>query len=169
MARVAVAPAAVGARTPLAMLLAIVLLAACASMGHVTPPAVSVVGVAFDRLDGSDAYFAIAVRLHNPNARVLAVDRLDATLALEDEEVARAALAAPLSLPASGDADATLSARVRMDAVLRVAAKAMRPGAVPTPRGWPALRYSVSGAAVVSGMRLPFARSGELGSASASP
>jgi hypothetical protein len=155
----------VALRTAVLLAYACVVLAGCAMAPSIAAPRVGVKAVSLDRLEGADAYFTVQVDLDNPNARALAVDALDATLAIEGEPVAHATLVAPVVLPASGSASATLSARTGIDAVLRATAAAMRRGAGRGGGGLPALRYTVDGAAVVSGLRIPFSRGGELGGA----
>ena len=148
------------------------LVVACAAVGpRITPPTVTVADVRLDRLEGVDAWFVAAVTLDNPNDRELAVESLDATLAIEDEVVATAGLTAPVTLPAKGSAPAEIAARTGVDAILRAVANAMRrigsgAGASPSP----SLRYALEGRAkLANGLQVPFRRTGEVGSRPTAP
>jgi LEA14-like dessication related protein len=143
--------------------LAVLMLAACANFGpRIDPPKVDVVDVRLDRIEGADAWFVAHVILANPNDREIAVDSLDATLAIEGETVATAALTTPVSLPAKGSAAADIAARTGIDAILRAVAGAMRRlGA--TPGASPSLHYTLEGQAkLANGLQVPFRRTGEL-------
>ena len=145
----------------------IVLLAACANFGpRIAPPTVTVTDVRLDRIEGANAWFVAAVTLDNPNDREVAVQSLDATLAIEGETVATAALAAPVTLPANGSAPAEIAARTGVDAILRAVANAMRRIGSGAPMGAsPSLHYTLEGSAkLANGLLVPFRRSGELGS-----
>jgi Late embryogenesis abundant protein len=144
--------------------LVLLLVSACAALGpQIAPPKVTVIGVRLDRLEQASAYFGVIVLLANPNATDVEVSRLEASLAIEGEPVAGALLAAPVVVAAGGTAQTELSAQVGIDAVLRAAATAMRRGAVVSPGRAPTFRYSIEGAAVVGGMRVPFSREGDVG------
>ena len=157
-------------RTPIRAVATLALalaVASCATFGpRIAPPTVTVNDVALQSLDGAQARFVAGVTLSNPNDRDVAVDALDATLSIEGEPVATAALVAPVTMPANGKADAQIVARTGMDAILRAVAAAMRrlgtPGAPFTTS--PALHYVIEGnARFAGGLRVPFRRSGELG------
>jgi LEA14-like dessication related protein len=141
--------------------------ASCATFGpRIAPPTVTVNDVALESVEGLQARFVAAVTLANPNDREVAVDALDATLSIEGEPVATATLAAPVTMPANGSADAKIVARTGVDAILRAVAAAMRrlgtPGAPMTTS--PALHYVIEGKArFAGGLGVPFRRSGELG------
>ena len=139
------------------------LLGACAALApRIEPPSVSVNDVVLERIEGAQAWFAASVTLVNPNARAIAVEALEATLALEGEPVATFALAQPVTLPAHGAVPARITARTGFDALLRGVASAMRHG---TGAPAPMLRYDLSGQArLAGGLALPFHRSGEIGS-----
>jgi LEA14-like dessication related protein len=148
-------------------------LAACAALGpRIAAPSVTVDDVVLERIEGLEARFVAGVTLANPNPREVAVDGLDATLAIEGEPVATAMLVAPVTLPPNGTARAQVVARTGVDAILRAVGSAMRrlgtAGAPSTTS--PALRYSIEGTArLAGGLRVPFRRSGELGSRPATP
>jgi len=129
------------------------------------PPTLTIDDVRLDRVESLNAVFVAGATLTNPNARELAVDALDATLTIEGEKVASAMLAAPVVLPANGQAHAEIVARTGIDAVLRAVASAMtRPSGSGT-RPSPSLRYELAGEAkLASGLRVPFRRSGEVAS-----
>jgi hypothetical protein len=150
----------------IAGLLLALLVAACASLALRNPPRIDVVGVRLDRVVGPDAFFTVDVTLTNQADEEIVVNALQGTLAIEDENVAQAALVGvPLRLPARGTADAELAARTGMDAVLRAIAAAMRSGAtIVAPGGRPALHYAIEGTATLAGGgRIAFRHSGEIG------
>jgi len=151
-----------------ALVAALVLVAAaCANFGpRIEPPKVNVVDMRLDRIEGADAWFVAHVILDNPNDREVAVDSLDATLSIEGEVVANAALTTPVKLPANGSAPAEIAARTGVDAILRAVANAMRRIGDGTPPGTsPSLRYTLEGQAkLANGLQVPFRRTGELGS-----
>lgn len=155
-------------RSTLAIVALALAMTSCATFGpRLAPPTVTVNEVALESLDGLQARFVAGVTLANPNDREVAVDALEATLAIEGEPVATANLVAPVTLPANGKADAQIVARTGMDAILRAVAAAMRrlgtPGLPMTTS--PALHYVIEGnARFAGGLRVPFRRSGELGS-----
>jgi hypothetical protein len=153
------------AHVRLALLALALTLSACASLALRNPPRIDVVGVSLDRVEGADAYFRIDVMLTNRVTDDVVIDALQGTLSIEGVNVAQAALAAPVRVPANGSAYAEMTAHTGMDAVLRAAAEAMRHGAmVGTPGARPVLHYTLEGSATLAGgARLPFTRSGELG------
>ena len=140
--------------------------AGCASFGpRIEPPTVTVLDVRLDRLESADAWFVANVELSNPNDREVALDALDATLTIEEQPVANAALVRPVTLPPLGKANAEIAARTGVDHLLRAIASAMRRlGSDRGPILAPSLRYSLEGTArLQGGLRVPFRRSGELG------
>jgi LEA14-like dessication related protein len=144
----------------------LLIVAACANFGpRIDPPKVNVVDVRLDRIEGADAWFVAHVILDNPNDREVAVDSLDATLAIEGEAVATASLTNPVRLPAHGSAPAEIAARTGVDAILRAVANAMRRLGDGAPLGVsPSLHYSLEGQAkLANGLQIPFRRTGELG------
>ena len=144
----------------------IFLLVACAALPPRNPPTIDIVAVQLDRIQGPDAYFDVTVNLSNDGDDEIVVTALDGRLAIEDENVAEAALvSAPVRIPPHGSARAELSSKTGMDSLLRAIAAAMRRGATITPPGArPTLRYSIEGSATLrGGYRMPFSRTGELG------
>lgn len=142
------------------------LLGACATLTLRNPPNIDVTAVALDRVEGPDAYFSIDLVFTNRVDEALEIDALDATLAIEGEEVAQARLAnGPVRLPAKGTANAQMTAHTGMDAILRAVAAAMRRGAtLLTPGAHPVLHYTLQGSATLAGGgRFPFTKNGELG------
>jgi LEA14-like dessication related protein len=140
-------------------------LGACAGLGQrLAAPKVEVVAVALARVQDAQAHFVIRVELANPNAVPIDVEAFDAALAIEGEVVATAKLAAPARVPAGGTAQAELAAQAGVDALVRAAIAAMRRGAAAAPGRNPSLRYAIEGTAVFNGgLRVPFAKGGELG------
>jgi hypothetical protein len=148
--------------------LGLMLVVACAPMMLRNPPRIDIVGVQLDRIEGHDAYFVASVALTNEHDDEIVIDALQGSLAIEGESVAQAALASPpVRIPAHGTARAEMFARTGMDAVLRAVAAAMRRGAtVVAPGARPTLRYTIEGTATLAGgLRLPFAKGGEIGGA----
>jgi LEA14-like dessication related protein len=148
------------------------LLAACAAFGpRLEAPHVRVVSVGLDRIESANAWFVATVELTNPNARDIEVEALDATLAIEGQVVASAALVAPVHVPANGSALANIGARTGVDAILRAVASAMqRLGGAQSPGLTPSLRFVLDGTARLSnGLSVPFHRAGELGAQPAKP
>ena len=147
----------------LAPLICATLLAACVDAPRLTPPRVAVESVRVDRINGTEASFVVTLNLTNPNARGIAVDAIDATLAIEDVPVGNATLKSPLRLPANGDATATLQARAGLAAVLRIGADIAQRAQEQKGTGQATqVRYAVSGTATLEGgWSIPFSRSGE--------
>jgi len=144
----------------------VLLLSACAALPPRNPPRIDITAVQLDRIEGANAYFDVTVNLSNDGDDDIVVTALDGRLAIEDENVADAALvAAPVRIPAHGQARAELSSRTGMDSLLRAIAAAMRRGAtITTPGARPTLRYSIEGSATLrGGYRMSFSRTGELG------
>jgi LEA14-like dessication related protein len=141
-------------------------LAGCAALGPpIEPPRVTVVDVRLDRIDGPDAWFVAGVELANPNAQPISVSAIDATLSIEDQVVASATLTKPVDVAANGTASAEVAAHTGIDAILHAVASAMRRMGAAVPGTTPTLRYEIAGTArLASGLRIPFRRSGELGS-----
>jgi hypothetical protein len=156
-----------GVRAGLVALLCCGLLAAgCATLPIANPPGVEVTGVALDRVEGPDAYFNVDLTLENHADRELVIEALDGTLTIEGEDIAQAKLAdGPVHLPVHGTANATLTARTGMDALLRAVANAMRRGAgLSTPGAHLTLKYALEArASIAGGGRFTFRRQGELG------
>ncbi|HTL75321.1 MAG TPA: LEA type 2 family protein [Casimicrobiaceae bacterium] len=150
----------------LALVAVVLMLAACASVALRNPPQLDVTAVALDRVEGPDAYFTVDVALANRVDQPIEIDALEATLSIEGEQVAQAKLVdGPVRLPANGTANAQMTARTGMDAVLRAVAAAMRRGAtLLAPGSHPVLHYTLQGSATLArGGRFPFSKSGELG------
>jgi len=145
------------------VVMALVLLAACAAAPRLVAPRVAVDSVRLDRIAGGEARFDVMLLLTNPNARELAVEAIDARVTVDDVPIGTATLKEPLRLPANGEATATLQARAGVAAVLRLAADFAQRAQEQKGRGQPVqVRYAVSGNATVEGgYVIPFARSGE--------
>ena len=144
---------------------ALLALTACAGLGQrLEAPKVEVVGVRLDSVQDARATFGVIVDLTNPNPQPLDVQAFEAALAIEGEVVATASLVAPVKVPANGSARAELAAQAGVDVLVRAAIAAMRRGAVTVPGRAPSLNYAIEGSAVFNGgLRVPFAKRGELG------
>ena len=145
------------------VVMALVLLAACAAAPRLVAPRVAVDSVRLDRIAGGEARFDVMLLLTNPNARELAVEAIDARVTVDDVPIGTATLKEPLRLPANGEATATLQARAGLAAVLRLAADFAQRAQEQKGTGQPTqVRYAVSGTATVQGgYAIPFSRSGE--------
>jgi LEA14-like dessication related protein len=118
------------------------------------PPQVALGAVRVTRLTAADARFALTLAVHNPNAYDLAVNALDCDLSLEGEPVITGSLKAPTVLAAGVATRVEIEARTTLGAVAAALDRIARRDTV---------HYDVKGTAVVQdGLRLPFARSGEL-------
>jgi LEA14-like dessication related protein len=134
---------------------ALLLGAGCAALApRPLPPKVELAGLRVTRLAPADTRIRIALDVQNPNAYALAVSALDATVTVEGERFATATLASPITLAATADTRVELEARTDFAAVAAVADRVARERKA---------RYEVAGSAVVQdGLRLPFAKRGEL-------
>jgi LEA14-like dessication related protein len=134
---------------------ALLLVAGCAALApRPLPPKVELAGLRVTRLAPADTRIRIALDVQNPNAYALAVSALDATVTVEGERLAIATLASPVTLAATADTRVELEARTDFAAVAAVADRVARERKA---------RYEVAGSAVVQdGLRLPFAKRGEL-------
>jgi LEA14-like dessication related protein len=144
------------ARTAAGFVAAALLLGAgCAALApRPLPPKVELAGLRVTRLAPADTRIRIALDVQNPNAYALAVSALDATVTVEGERFATATLASPVTLAATADTRVELEARTDFAAVAAVADRVARERKA---------RYEVAGSAVVQdGLRLPFAKRGEL-------
>ena len=138
-----------------------VLLAACTTTGSLQPPTVTVSDVTIDYFTAADAKFTVQVKLANPNWREIAVDGMTAELRIENVPIGTANLAAPVRLPARGEATASVVAAADLVSSLRASAEIAR--RLSTDRqATPAVRYAVSGSArLEGGVVVPFSRAGE--------
>ena len=119
------------------------------------PPQVALDAVRVTRLTAADTRFTLTLAVQNPNAYDLAVNALDCDLSLEGEPVITGSLKAPTVLAAS--------AATRVEIEARTTLRRRRRRARSHARRCNTVHYEVKGAAVVQdGLRLPFARSGEL-------
>jgi Late embryogenesis abundant protein len=152
IARAGVASGAGRTRVAAALL---ALAAGCAALSpKPLPPRVTLEAVRVTRLTAAEARFTLALAVDNPNAYDLAVNAIDARLAVEGEPLLTASLAAPAVLAAGAVTRVLLDARTTPGAVAAALDRIARR---------PAVRYEVTGAAIVQdGWRLPFARRGEL-------
>ncbi len=138
-------------------------LAACADAPRLEPPRIAVASVQLQRITGTEANFLVMLSLDNPNAREIAVESIDANVAIEELPVGSATLKSPMRLPAKGEGTATLLARAGVAAVLRVGAEVALRAQEQRNSGQATLvRYAVSGTATLEGgWPIPFSRSGE--------
>ncbi len=146
-----------------ALLSCVATLAACGDASRLAAPRVAVDSVRLERVTRTEATFVVTLNLTNPNAREIAVDAIDANVAIEEVPVGTATLRSPLRLPANGDATATLQARAGIAAVLRVGAEITQRAQEQNGTGQATLvKYAVSGTATLEGgAPIPFSRRGD--------
>ena len=142
-------------------ILACLALGACATTGRLEPPTVRITDITMDAFTSADAKFTLQVTLANPNFREVAVDALAAELRIENVPVGTARLAAPLRLPARGEATASIVASADLISSLRASAEIARrldrEKSAP-----PGVRYAVAGTVdLEGGIVVPFSRAGE--------
>ena len=143
-------------------LLACVLLGACATTGRLEPPTIRVTDITMDYFTSADARFTVQVTLTNPNLQEVAVEALTAELRIENVPVGSAQLAAPVRVPARGEATASIVAAADLLSSLRASAQIARRLDQERNSGSPGVRYAVSGAAnLAGGLVVPFSREGE--------
>ena len=137
--------------------LAFAALAACASFGtRLAAPKVSVESISVGGIQGADAMVTLSLRVENPNAIELMVQSLQFGLSVNDIALTHGATAQGETIAAGGYAVVQLETRTNMKAVLQVIALSAS-GRVSS------LQYALDGEAVVqNGIRLPFARRGEI-------
>jgi LEA14-like dessication related protein len=139
------------------LLVTALLLGGCAALApKLEAPQLEVTQVSF--IGGDLAHQQIGLRIHvsNPNARSLAVQRIDYGIALAGSEFARGTTAAPFTLPASGATDFELALTADMLTALKVLGAHLGEREVP---------YRVSGTVhFAAGVLrvLPFASGGSL-------
>jgi LEA14-like dessication related protein len=142
-------------------LVACLALASCATTGPIDPPSITVSDVTVDYFTAADAKFTVEVKLANPNFRDVAVDAMSAELRIENIPVGTASLAAPVRLPARGEATASVVAAADLVSSLRASAEIAR-RLREEKLAAPIVRYAVSGSATLEGGTVvPFARAGE--------
>jgi LEA14-like dessication related protein len=148
--RAARAPAGAGAQV-----LLVALLAACAALApRPLPPGVTLDGVRVARLTPQSTWLTVILVVSNPNPYDVAVSALDANLAVEGVPLLTGALSGPVKLVAGADTRVEVDARASPGAAAMALERFARQASV---------RYAVTGSVVVQdGLRLPFARSGEV-------
>jgi LEA14-like dessication related protein len=132
-------------------------LAACASFEtRLAAPKVTVETISIGGIQGADAMVTLSLRVENPNAIDLMVQSLRFGLSINDIALTRGATPQAETIAAGGYAVIQLETRTNMNAVLQVIALSAS-GRLPS------LQYSLDGEAIVqNGIRLPFARRGDI-------
>jgi LEA14-like dessication related protein len=140
-----------------AFALSLSVLAACASLGtRLTAPEVTVESISVGGIQGADAMVTLSLRVENPNAIELMVQSLRFGLSINDIALTRGATAQGETIAAGGYAVIQLETRTNMNAVLQVIALSAS-GRLQS------LQYALDGEAIVqNGIRLPFARRGDI-------
>lgn len=107
----------------LAVLLAILVVAGCASITSLQAPDVQVTSLQLlESAQGSlEQRFAVGLRLTNPNNRALAVDGLDFELELNDRRLARGVTNRAFELPRLGEAETSVIVTTSVFDLLRQA------------------------------------------------
>ena len=133
----------------------VALVAGCAALPpKPLPPQVALETVRVARLTAADARIVVTLAVRNPNAYDLAVNALDASLALEGEPLLDGSLKAPAVLAAGADTRIDVEVRTTLAAVAAALDRLSRRTTV---------HYDLTGTAVVQdGLTLPFARRGDI-------
>ena len=104
-----------------ALLANLLLLPACATLApKLEAPQFEVAEVRFVGGDIAHQQLGLKIHVRNPNARSLAVQRIDYGIALAGSEFARGTTAAPFTLPAAGETDFDLRLTADMLTALKV-------------------------------------------------
>jgi LEA14-like dessication related protein len=145
------------AATTAVFALAFSALAGCASLGtHLAAPKVTVESISVGGIQGGDAMVTLSLRVENPNAIELMVQSLRFGLSINDIALTRGATVQGETIAAGGNAVIQLETRTNVNAVLQVIA-------LSAGGRRPSLQYALDGEAIVqNGIRLPFARRGDI-------
>jgi LEA14-like dessication related protein len=131
-----------------------VLVAGCAALApRPLPPKVQVDSVTTVVGPTGDIAFRVRLDVQNPNAYDVAIRSIDAQIRVEDQPIATASLPAPAVLTASASTRVDVEARPDFNALAAAFDRILRRLA---------LRYEVTGYAVVQDTRVDFAKRGEL-------
>jgi LEA14-like dessication related protein len=132
-------------------------LAACASLGaRLAAPKVTVETIAVGGIRGADAMVTLSLRVENPNATELMLQSLRFGLSINDIALTSGATAHGETIAAGGSAVIELETRTNINAVLQVIA-------LSAGGRMSSLQYALDGEAIVqNGIRLPFARRGDI-------
>jgi LEA14-like dessication related protein len=137
--------------------LACALLPACAALApKLQPPRLEVTGVSFIGRDFARQQIGLKVHVTNPNARAIAVQRIDYGIALANTDFARGTTVAPFTVPASGATDFDLQLTADLVTALKLLGQHLGDRDIP---------YRVTGTLhLAEGVlrTLPFASSGSL-------
>ena len=129
-------------------------LAGCAALApRPLPPKVQVDSVTTVVGPTGDILFRVRLDVQNPNAYDVAIRSIDAQVRVEDQPIATASLPAPAVLTGSMSTRVDVEARPDFNALAAAFDRILRRLA---------LRYEVTGYAVVQDMRVDFAKRGEL-------
>lgn len=96
--------ATIARRRVLPLMLGMLLLSACGSMGpKVTPPTLTVLKISMTSADMFNQQFIVRVRAQNPNDRDLAIAGIDYHLFVAGDSFAEGVSKVPVSVPALGE------------------------------------------------------------------
>ena len=132
-------------------------LAGCASLSpRLTAPKVTVESIAVGGIRGADAMVTLSLRVENPNATDLMLQSLRFGLSINDIALTSGTTVKAETIAAGGNALIELETGTNISAVLQVISLSAG-GRVAS------LKYSLDGEAIVQdGIRLPFARRGDI-------
>jgi LEA14-like dessication related protein len=132
-------------------------LAACASFGaRLAAPKVTVESISVGGIRGNEAMVTLSLRVENPNVIDLALQSLRFGLSINDIALTSGATVQGETIAAGGSAVIELETRTNINAVLQLIA-------LSASRRMPSLQYALDGEAIVqNGIRLPFARRGDI-------
>jgi LEA14-like dessication related protein len=138
-----------------AWIVLVAILAGCAAIApKPLPPTVQLESLRVTRLAPADTRLRVALRVRNPNAYALGLSSLEATMSIEGERFAAGGLVEPVTIAAAAETRVELEVRTDFGAVAAVADRVTKERRA---------RYEMNGTAIVQdGMRLPFAKRGEL-------
>jgi len=118
------------------------------------PPQVALEGIRFTRLSPLDTRLAFTLAIRNPNGYELQLSAFEATVDVEGSRLLAGALAAPVDLPAGAETTVEMEARTDYLSIASAIDRFIRLRTV---------HYEIAGNATVQdGLRLPFARRGEI-------
>ena len=133
---------------------------ACGCAGLIArplPPKVEVAGIEGASFSGSSLKVGVVLNVHNPNAFPVAIDTLEANIAIEGTPAATGHLPMPITLAANADTRARIDTSADVQVLGNLVERVIRQGA---------LAYEITGYAVLAdGRRLDYRRKGELSAA----
>jgi LEA14-like dessication related protein len=140
-----------------AFALALVALSACANLGaRLAAPKVTVEAIAIGGIRGNDAAVTLSLRVENPNTLDLTLQSLRFGLSINDIALTSGTTVQGETIAAGSSALIDIETHTNINAALKLIALSAN-------RRTPSLQYAIEGEAIVqNGIRLPFARRGDI-------